>query len=116
MEIEDLYGLIPAFQCKSGCTACCRTMGVPSRTEVENQRIEAYLKVHGIKPKRAAGEGNRCPFVSREGCTVYPVRPLICRLYGTSPNYLCQLGVRPVQLLHEDQEADLLHFYLSNFG
>jgi hypothetical protein len=116
VEIEDLYDLIPGFQCTAGCTECCRTIGVPSRTEVENRRIEGYLKAHGMRPKQAHSRGNCCPYVSKKGCTIYPVRPLICRLYGTSPNYLCRLGVRPVRLLHEDEEADLFHLYLSNFG
>jgi len=113
MDIEDLYKLIPVLQCTPGCTECCRRFGVPSRTEVENERIREFLKERHMEAKRR--EGTSCPYVSKEGCTIYPVRPLICRLYGTSPSYLCILGVSPVELLHEDLETEIFHLYRMHF-
>lgn len=113
MKIQDLYALIPEFPCLPGCTACCRAFGIPSQTRTETRRIRKYLKEKGLPFKPA--EGTTCPYVSDLGCTIYPVRPFICRLFGASPNLLCHLGARPLGLLHEDEEADLWHHYWENF-
>jgi Fe-S-cluster containining protein len=114
MEIEDLYELLPNLQCIPGCIHCCRNFGVPSRTRVEDERLKSYLRERG-RPLGEARGTTCCPYVSEEGCTVYPVRPLTCRLYGTSANYLCELGARPLQPLDEDEEAHLMHLYRTNF-
>lgn len=113
MDIEDLYGLLPEIQCTPGCIECCRNFGVPSRTRVEDERLKEYLRAHGRELGQA--QGTTCPYVSEKGCTVYPVRPLICRLYGNSPSYRCKRGVRPILLLHEDEEADIFNFYQTYF-
>ena len=113
MEITDLYELLPVFQCRPGCTACCREYGVPSRTPEEDRRIRRYLEQQGRRP--GAAQGTTCPYVSVEGCTIYPVRPLICRLYGVSADYRCKKGVGPVRYLHLDQEAEILELYRSHF-
>jgi Fe-S-cluster containining protein len=113
MDIEDLYSLIPSMLCTPGCIECCSKFGVPSRTRVEDERIRSYLKEHGREVGRA--QGLTCPYVSRQGCTIYPVRPLTCRMYGSSTNYLCKMGVRPLQVLSEDEEADIFNFYRTYF-
>jgi Fe-S-cluster containining protein len=113
MDIEDLYAMIPQMECPAGCTECCSNFGVPSRTRVEDERFKAYLKSRGREITQA--EGTTCPYVSEKGCTVYPVRPFTCRLYGTSPGYRCKMGVSPLQPLNEDEEADLYNLYRENF-
>ncbi|MCK8600445.1 YkgJ family cysteine cluster protein [Desulfoferrobacter suflitae] len=113
MDINDIYDLIPGFQCLPGCTECCRNFGVPSRTRIEDERIKNYLQSIGAAVGEA--QGTTCPYVCHSGCRIYPVRPLTCRLYGTSPNSLCQLGARPVRLLHADEEAEIYHLYQTYF-
>ena len=81
LEIEDLYQLIPEVKCIPGCIECCRQFGVPSRTTVEDERIKKFLREQGREPGQA--RGTCCPYVSEAGCTIYPVRPLTCRLYGS---------------------------------
>jgi uncharacterized protein len=114
MDIEDVYSLLPDFKCDPGCIECCRNFGVASRTLVEDNRIREYLRGQGREPLPT--RGTTCPYVSEQGCTIYPVRPLICRLYGTSPSYQCIMGVKPLILLHEDEEADIFQYYYSNFA
>ncbi|UCG12040.1 MAG: YkgJ family cysteine cluster protein [Deltaproteobacteria bacterium] len=113
MDIEDLYMLIPGFRCTEGCHECCRNFGVPARTRVEDARVKEFLREHSIKQGEA--RDNTCPYLGDGGCTIYPVRPLICRLYGTAPNYQCKMGVHPDRLLHEDEEAEIFHLYQANF-
>ncbi|SMC25022.1 Putative zinc-or iron-chelating domain-containing protein [Desulfacinum hydrothermale DSM 13146] len=111
--LEDLYALIPEMQCIDGCTDCCRRFGVPSRTPLEDARIRAYLEAQGRD--MGSAQGTTCPYLSEHGCTIYPVRPFTCRLFGTSPNYRCPHGARPLELLHEDLEAEIFARYQDFF-
>jgi Fe-S-cluster containining protein len=113
LEIEDLYNLIPDFICTPGCHECCKNFGVPSRTQVEDERVKAFLRKHQMQLGQA--KGGTCPYLIQDGCSIYPVRPLICRLYGTSPNYKCKMDVAPVRFLHEDEEAEIFYFYQAHF-
>jgi len=113
VRIEDLYSLLPEISCPGGCISCCRRFGVPSQTKIETARIRRFLMTAGRPVGQA--RGTRCPYVSSRGCTIYPVRPFICRLYGVAPDYLCQESVRPLRLLHEDEEAELWQLYRENF-
>jgi Fe-S-cluster containining protein len=113
MEIEDLYELIPNVMCPPGCTECCSNFGVPSRTRVEDERIRGFLREQGRELGQA--EGLRCPYVTEAGCSIYPVRPLTCRMYGSSVNYQCKMGAGPLRLLQEDEEAEIFYFYRENF-
>lgn len=36
-----------------------------------------------------------CPHLGPDGCKVYEERPLICRLFGTTPTLPCPNGRRP---------------------
>jgi Fe-S-cluster containining protein len=117
MDIEDIYELIPDMICTEGCYECCKNFGVPSRTKVEDKRIKAFLREHSMEQGEA--QGNTCPYLDEDlpvgGCSIYPVRPLICRLYGTSPSYMCKMGVVPVRLMQEDEEEEIFYFYQKNF-
>ena len=63
-----------------------------------------FLKKKSLQFGKA--KGNTCPYLNESGCSIYPVRPLTCRLYGTSVNYRCIMNVAPVRLLHEDEESE----------
>ena len=113
MDIEDIYALIPDFMCTQGCHECCRNFGVPSRTRIEDERIKSFLRKNAMKLGKA--NHGTSPYLNKTGCSIYPVRPLICRLYGSAPNYRCKMEVSPLKLLHEDEEADIFHFYQTYF-
>ena len=117
MDIDDLYDLIPEMMCTNGCYECCKNFGVPSRTQVEDQRIKEFLREHSMQAGEA--QGHTCPYLDEGlpegGCSIHPVRPLICRLYGTSPNYMCKMEVMPVRPLEEDEEEEIFHLYRKYF-
>ena len=51
-----------------------------------------------------------CPYLGKHGCDVYDERPLICRLFGTTPRLLCPNGQRPVYMIDEKTEEEVHRF------
>jgi len=101
------YAAIPASKCRPGCSDCC---GPHPWSKAEHARITAYLRKRGRKELRATGL--TCPYVERHRCSIYPVRPFICRLYGTLAKLRCPHGRGPKRLLSPQQEAALMGQYL----
>ena len=81
--------VIPSMRCDAGCGDCC---GVVPATETEFRGIQRFIEHHGIVP--AASLDGTCPFYQNGGCAIYPVRPLICRLFGhaADPLMTCSRG------------------------
>jgi Fe-S-cluster containining protein len=106
--------VLPSMQCDEGCGACC---GIVPVTETEFGRVGRYIKQHGIEP-RAHENLSQCPLYIDGKCSVYPVRPLICQMFGHAEDLPCARGYnvnvpqaqvdrmirgngRPTRLLHE---------------
>lgn len=65
--------------CRKGCSSCCHY--AVSISEIEIQFIEAHSKHRRSKaifPKRDF-HGTACPFLSDNECSIYSVRPYLCR-------------------------------------
>jgi len=82
--------MLPCDECKGKCCT------FPSMSREEFRRIKA---VHSI-PKDATvkkfgriiiiyKENGACPYLIEGKCSVYPLRPSICRKYGTIPELPC---------------------------
>jgi len=52
-----------------------------------------------------------CPHLADHGCDVYAERPLICRLFGTTPSLPCPRGRRPDLMIDPKVESEI-HSYL----
>jgi hypothetical protein len=115
VKIDALLSTIPTFQCKEGCFDCCgpvelsrleymRCVQASGRTAEEvRQQMQNNLK-QGIY---------LCPLLDTETkkCTVYEVRPAICRLFGAVKNQLlCPHGYAPESsaLLSDGQAREIL--------
>lgn len=77
---------LPVMQCDLGCGECC---GVVLCKEGEYQKIIEYAAANNITP---AKQGVTCPWYQKGTCSVYPVRPGICRLFGHSERLDCKHG------------------------
>ncbi len=96
---------IPAFACKPGCHDCCgpvtaateEVARLPEKSDEEHQAALAELS---------------CPYLGDRGCQVYGERPLICRLFGTTPRLLCPNGYRP-SLMIDPQIEGQIHQFLA---
>jgi len=66
------------MQCDDDCGECCGPVMV---TETEFQRVARFVKEHGIVPVDNPKELT-CPLFIDGKCSVYSVRPMICKAYG----------------------------------
>lgn len=66
------------------CTNCGKCCGIIPSTKEEVEIIRKYIAENGIKPIK--GDMATCPFRDevKKKCLIYPVRPLICRLFGVT--------------------------------
>src|SRR5574342_1171606 len=78
--------ILPTMQCDRHCGDCC---GIVLCHFDEYDRVERYAKEHGIVPKP---QGRICPYYQDGQCTVYEVRPMVCQLFGHSPDLVCSRG------------------------
>ena len=129
-QLEALYATIPTVDCKRKCQNYC---GPILLSKIEAQRLEekrGWLPMEslfeatkridlpspkivqemfiGIRPDRDM----RCVFLSRAVgiCTVYSIRPLVCRLWGVVNTSLmrCPHGCKPTRWV-TDEESKALH-------
>lgn len=100
----------PVLDCQRGCAACC-TLRVTA-TPPEALLVARFLRHtaetfrrHGLDPvarlheadvaTRGLGEvqrvslRQRCPFIEKGSCVIYPVRPLACRGYASFDRAAC---------------------------
>ena len=61
----------------------------------------------------AALEALSCPHLGENGCEVYDERPLICRLFGTTPSLPCPHGRKP-EVLIDPKVEQRIHWFARN--
>ncbi|MFA5826392.1 MAG: YkgJ family cysteine cluster protein [Gallionellaceae bacterium] len=86
-KIKFFRQRIPSFECRPGCHDCCG----PVTTSTEEI---ARLPVKNVAEHEAALADLSCPYLGKNGCQVYAERPLICRLFGTTPRLACFEAIR----------------------
>jgi len=52
-----------------------------------------------------------CPHLGDSGCQVYAERPLICRLFGTTPRLACPNGKRPAAMIDPSVEQQIYQYF-----
>lgn len=95
---------IPSFECQPGCHDCCG----PVTTSSEEM---ARLPLVSEAAHDAALAELSCPHLGANGCQVYLERPLICRLFGTTPRLACPRGQRPDVMIDPAIEAQVFAFF-----
>lgn len=86
----------------SGCGNCCGNILPLSKTEIEI--IRNYIKEHNISVKRSK-DLITCPFRNTimNLCTIYSIRPDICRYYFCDHNQISTQGNK--RMLEEKRET-----------
>ena len=96
---------IPEFACEPGCHDCC---GPVTASSEEMARLPLKSEAEHAT---ALAELN-CPHLGPKGCEAYLERPLICRLFGTTPKLACPKGRRPAMMIAPKIEQKI-HQYLA---
>lgn len=78
---------LPVMTCVPDCGDCCGPVPI---TKKERNRIQAYITKHNVVPKYTGYL--TCPFFQEGSCKVYPVRPLVCAIFGHTRKMACPKG------------------------
>lgn len=104
--LEELYAQLPPLECKGLCHDSCTSIDA-SELERERMRERGVELPSGMPHDRlkaliALGVTPRCPALSPlNTCSVYEVRPFICRAFGvvldrqTGEGLMCEHGCIP---------------------
>lgn len=105
---------IPTFDCEPGCHGCCGI--VPFNTK-ERDRVAKVRPLEQWEPfvdgswvPTAALATFSCPFLTNDGCGIYDLRPMVCRLFGAvdHPQMKCPKGCGPAKLIPEKESRRLI--------
>jgi len=96
--------------CAAGCSACCKNPTVPF-TKPEMQGISWYAsevldgEIRSRVTERLQNHASttECPFLVDDRCSIYPVRPLICRQYMVRGQQ-CEVG----ENVNDDRPGDVV--------
>jgi hypothetical protein len=99
---------LPVMECRENCGACC---GPVLCKDFEFQRVTAFAAKNGLSP---VAQGITCPWYQGGKCTVYPVRPFACRMFGHVPRMECKHGFN-TNVSRQD-ERRLVEIYKDDGG
>jgi len=71
-------------------------------------RVEWQRIIEAVGHEPIGSEDLTCPLLSDGRCTVYEIRPTICRLWGMVDAMPCVFGCQPTRLLSRDQGYEFL--------
>ena len=88
-KIEEYFSLHSTFiHCKKGCADCCKDGDYPI-SDIELLYImEGFSKVSDDTKQiiqeniKSTQDNTICPFLINNECSIYPFRPIICRVHG----------------------------------
>jgi uncharacterized protein len=103
-KVQFFRAQIPAFECTPGCHDCC---GPVTTSSEEMANLPA--KSEAVHAAALAQLG--CPYLGEQGCEVYAERPLICRLFGTTPRLACPNGRRPAVMIDPRIEQEIYRYF-----
>jgi uncharacterized protein len=107
-KLEALYKRIPSIECKGLCHQSC-TFIPASSIEIKRVKERLHSNIFKISSRamelKTTGEIPFCKALKEKRCSIYHIRPAICRLYGVAEGLECQFGCKPQDKLLTRQEA-----------
>ncbi len=90
-KLNRLYALMDELSkhvltftpCAKGCNHCCTYPVTVSDIEIKNIEIVAGVKRKAIIVKQERKTLSPCPFLEKGTCSIYDVRPFVCRKHVT---------------------------------
>ncbi len=108
-RLAAIYARIPKMKCKGLCQACCGPIGM---SQAEMDRIQEQVGSR-VQPTDLGQSGvglnhPTCPLLVNGRCSVYEVRPVICRVWGVVKSMRCPHGCRPNRWLSDAESHQLV--------
>ena len=96
-RLNKIYDLIPSFDCKH-CQKCSAPIMWFKPEEIN---IKEFIKKQELEYITWSDEEfktnkMKCPYLQHNRCTIYPVRPMVCRLQGTITQLICPNNPHPL--------------------
>jgi len=101
-KVETIWNRIPNVKCKGLCGQSC---GPIMMSDVEEAIIRDKL---GFLPDFLP-LSLTCPMYELGGCSIYKIRPAICRLYGCVSQMCCPHGCQPDWPFLNSEGKAILH-------
>ena len=92
-KLDALYAELPKLDCKGLCVDSCIPVDVAPGERKQIQR-DTGVELPSRETQLAQG-CSACVALKEGRCTVYEVRPLICRLWGIDEGMKCPHGCEP---------------------
>jgi hypothetical protein len=95
--LAGIYAQVPSVHCKGLCQEACGPIDMTPRedTRIRDAGVDIPQAADAIRQLRDTGD-YACPALDAAGrCSVYEVRPLICRLWGAVEELRCPHGCVP---------------------
>ena len=102
--LAEIYATVPDAGCKGLCWEFCTSVPVfPLELEQLEEKAGRKLKTFPIGGATLTGPpGAPCPYLVLRRCTVYEVRPLICRVFGAAEGLPCPHGCAPTRKISDE--------------
>lgn len=94
-RLEDLYAELPKIECKGKCFDSCGPIDMSVRERRRIEEVSGPVTCNGLT----------CSKLINNRCSVYALRPMICRLWGLIEAMPCHHGCRPEGGLIPDLEG-----------
>jgi Fe-S-cluster containining protein len=92
-RLKNIYSKIPDFNCQH----CHECEGPIIWFKPEEINIREYLDKNKLEyiiwsTEEFQKNNMKCPYLKNDRCSIYPVRPIVCRLQGNIPELPCKFN------------------------
>lgn len=106
-KLKEIYSNISSYSCIH-CNECC---GPIIWFEPENLLIKEYMEKNNMDrivwtKEEFENNNMKCPYLKDNRCSIYPVRPLVCRLQGVVSDLRCNQNIDQENM--SDKELNLI--------
>lgn len=112
-KLDKIYKKLPKLNCKGLCQQSCSLIKVG---ELERKRVAQHLGSDPFIPSEnflevlAASPFDqwKCSLLKDGKCSIYRIRPLICRLFGLVEKMKCPFGCVPDRWLTDSEAKKMM--------
>lgn len=83
---------VESIQCKGLCQKCCTILPFPKRLREAYPERKLPSRPFTVYLRWMLNPDHACPFLEQGKCSIYAVRPAICRLWGNTERMPCPHG------------------------